>query len=111
MFTPSPPIIWYFSLSSFRLLRRFLFCQLPGDTLIVHDQQTREMPGLLTPDEAAASHADLVRIPSIVFFAVTPIFVAIRFWNRIYRRTGLGWDDYTVLVSFVWIFRHSSVLW
>ncbi|UKZ66655.1 uncharacterized protein TrAtP1_007826 [Trichoderma atroviride] len=58
------------------------------------------MPGLLSPDEAAASHADLVRIPSIVFFAVTPIFVAIRFWNRIYRRTGLGWDDYTVLVSF-----------
>ncbi|RFU71915.1 integral membrane [Trichoderma arundinaceum] len=55
---------------------------------------------LLTPDEAAASHADLVRVPSIIFFAVTPIFVVIRFWNRISRRSGLGWDDGTILVSF-----------
>ncbi|KAJ4855174.1 hypothetical protein CI102_1996 [Trichoderma harzianum] len=55
----------------------------------------------LTPDEAAQSHANLVRIPSIVFFVVTPIFVFIRFWNRISRRSGLGWDDGTIAVSFV----------
>ncbi|UKZ79582.1 hypothetical protein TrVFT333_007340 [Trichoderma virens FT-333] len=36
----------------------------------------------LTPEAAAESHADLVRIPSIVFFVVTPIFVFIRFWNQ-----------------------------
>ncbi|KAH0491322.1 hypothetical protein TgHK011_002759 [Trichoderma gracile] len=59
------------------------------------------MAGFLSPDEAAQSHADLVRIPSIVFFAVTPIFVFIRFWNRISRRTGVGWDDGTIAVSFV----------
>ncbi|UNI21123.1 hypothetical protein JDV02_007140 [Purpureocillium takamizusanense] len=47
-----------------------------------------------------ASNADLVRIPCIVFFAVTPIFLAIRIWNRLSRRTGLGWDDWTILVSF-----------
>ncbi|KAL7789388.1 putative PTH11-type G-protein coupled receptor protein [Trichoderma ceciliae] len=58
------------------------------------------MTGLIFPDEAAGSHADLVRIPCIVFFVVTPIFVAIRFWNRIWRRSGLGWDDGTILVSF-----------
>lgn len=57
----------------------------------------------LTPEAAAESHADLVRIPSIVFFVVTPIFVFIRFWNRISRRSGLGWDDGTIAVSFVWI--------
>ncbi|KAK4085376.1 uncharacterized protein Triagg1_366 [Trichoderma aggressivum f. europaeum] len=55
----------------------------------------------LTPEATAQSHANLVRIPSIVFFVVTPIFVFIRFWNRISRRSGLGWDDGTIAVSFV----------
>lgn len=51
--------------------------------------------------QTAASHADYVRIPCIVFFAVTPIFLFIRVYNRISRRTGLGWDDGTVIVSYV----------
>ncbi|KAH6608673.1 hypothetical protein Trco_002019 [Trichoderma cornu-damae] len=59
------------------------------------------MAGFLSPNEAAESHVDLVRIPSVVFFVVTPIFVMIRFWNRISRRSGLGSDDYIILVSFI----------
>ncbi|KND89528.1 hypothetical protein TOPH_05903 [Tolypocladium ophioglossoides CBS 100239] len=46
------------------------------------------------------SNAAEVRIPCIIFFAVTPIFLVIRVWNRISRRSGLGWDDWTIFVSF-----------
>lgn len=64
--------------------------------------------------QTAASHADYVRIPCIVFFAVTPIFLGIRLYNRISRRTGLGWDDGTIIVSYfctltVMIFMMVSV--
>lgn len=55
-----------------------------------------------TPGE---SNALMVRAPAIVFFVLTPIFVAIRFWSRIKMRSGLGWDDWTILFSFV------SLLW
>lgn len=47
------------------------------------------------------SNALLVQIPAIVFFVLTPIFVAIRFWARIRMKSGLGWDDWTILFSFV----------
>lgn len=47
------------------------------------------------------SYAFYVRTPCIVFFIITPIFIAIRFYNRISRRTGIGLDDLTILVSFV----------
>ncbi|OAQ99996.1 hypothetical protein LLEC1_01841 [Akanthomyces lecanii] len=64
--------------------------------------------------QTAASHADYVRIPCIVFFALTPIFLAVRVYNRISRRTGLGWDDGTIIVSYfctltVMIFMMVSV--
>ncbi|ATY59164.1 hypothetical protein A9K55_002884 [Cordyceps militaris] len=64
--------------------------------------------------QTAASHADYVRIPCIVFFAVTPIFLGIRLYNRISRRTGLGWDDGTIIASYfctltVMIFMMVSV--
>ncbi|KAJ3481493.1 hypothetical protein NLG97_g7807 [Lecanicillium saksenae] len=51
--------------------------------------------------QTAASHADYVRIPCIVFFAVTPVFLGIRIYNRISRRTGLGWDDFTIILSYL----------
>lgn len=47
------------------------------------------------------SHANMVRIPCIIFFALTPIFVGLRLWNRIAKRSGMGLDDYSILVSFV----------
>ncbi|KAF3808056.1 hypothetical protein GCG54_00012635 [Colletotrichum gloeosporioides] len=50
------------------------------------------------PDE---SNALMVRAPAIIFFVLTPIFVGIRFWSRIKMRSGLGWDDWTILFSFV----------
>ncbi|XWW99723.1 hypothetical protein V2A60_007735 [Cordyceps javanica] len=64
--------------------------------------------------QTASSHADYVRIPCIVFFAVTPIFLGIRVYNRISRRTGLGWDDATIILSYfctltVMIFMMVSV--
>ncbi|KAK6717988.1 hypothetical protein SNK05_001161 [Fusarium graminearum] len=46
------------------------------------------------------SNAMQVYAPSIVFFLVTPLFIAFRFWSRITRRTGLGWDDMTIIISF-----------
>ncbi|KAK1981562.1 integral membrane protein [Colletotrichum cereale] len=47
-----------------------------------------------------ASNALMVQVPAIVFFVLTPIFVGIRFWSRIKMRSGLGWDDWTILFSF-----------
>lgn len=47
------------------------------------------------------SNALQVQIPCIVFFILTPIFVAIRIWSRIQMQVGLKWDDWTIIVSFV----------
>ncbi|KAJ3534469.1 hypothetical protein NM208_g7528 [Fusarium decemcellulare] len=47
------------------------------------------------------SNASQVRIPCIVFFVLTPIFIAIRIWSRIATGSGLGWDDWTIIASFV----------
>ncbi|KAM0437788.1 hypothetical protein ACHAPT_002153 [Fusarium lateritium] len=46
------------------------------------------------------SNAAQVRIPCIIFFVLTPIFLVVRFWSRIARKSGLGWDDWTILLSF-----------
>ncbi|EFQ25834.1 uncharacterized protein GLRG_00978 [Colletotrichum graminicola M1.001] len=46
------------------------------------------------------SNAHMVQVPAIVFFVLTPIFVGIRFWSRIKTRSGIGWDDWTILFSF-----------
>ncbi|KAK2056604.1 integral membrane protein [Colletotrichum caudatum] len=46
------------------------------------------------------SNALMVQVPAIVFFILTPIFVSIRFWSRIKMRSGIGWDDWTILFSF-----------
>ncbi|KAJ4259193.1 hypothetical protein NW757_002522 [Fusarium falciforme] len=46
------------------------------------------------------SNAAQVRIPCIIFFVLTPVFLFIRFWSRIAKRSGLGWDDWTILLSF-----------
>ncbi|KAK7420458.1 hypothetical protein QQZ08_010372 [Neonectria magnoliae] len=51
-----------------------------------------------TPGE---SNAWMVRIPCTVFFVLTPIFLGLRIWSRIARRTGMGWDDWTIVMSFI----------
>ncbi|KAK5990810.1 Wortmanamides biosynthesis cluster C-like protein [Cladobotryum mycophilum] len=53
-----------------------------------------------TPEFAHQSHADFVRIPCIVFFIITPFFLAIRLYNRIVRRSGFGLDDATIFIAF-----------
>ncbi|KFY33316.1 hypothetical protein V494_07729 [Pseudogymnoascus sp. VKM F-4513 (FW-928)] len=47
------------------------------------------------------SHALQVQIPCIVFFVITPIFIIIRIWTRIKLKSGLGYDDWTILFSFI----------
>ena len=56
---------------------------------------------VLTENLPGDSHANYVRIPCIVFFVVTPIFLGIRLWNRVVKQSGIGMDDYTILLSFV----------
>ncbi|KAL6869282.1 hypothetical protein ACO1O0_000606 [Amphichorda felina] len=55
----------------------------------------------ITGNTSGETNAHQVRVPCIVFFAVTPVFVAIRLWSRLHWRSGLGWDDWTAVVSFI----------
>ncbi|CAI7614805.1 unnamed protein product [Penicillium viridicatum] len=45
------------------------------------------------------SRAFEIQVPCIVFLITTPAFVAIRLWSRAKSKSGLGWDDWTILVS------------
>ncbi|KAJ5956964.1 hypothetical protein N7501_011243 [Penicillium viridicatum] len=45
------------------------------------------------------SRAFEIQVPCIVFLVTTPAFVAIRLWSRAKSKSGLGWDDWTILVS------------
>ncbi|ORY55910.1 uncharacterized protein BCR38DRAFT_461870 [Pseudomassariella vexata] len=56
---------------------------------------------MVTGNLPGESNAAMVRVPAIVFFAVTPIFVAIRIWVRVRREFILGWDDWTLMASYV----------
>ncbi|CAG7946893.1 unnamed protein product [Penicillium nalgiovense] len=47
------------------------------------------------------SRALEIQVPCIVFLVTTPAFVAIRLWSRIKSKSGLGWDDWTILASSV----------
>ncbi|KAJ5794664.1 hypothetical protein N7457_001263 [Penicillium paradoxum] len=40
-----------------------------------------------------------IQIPCIVFLVTTPAFVASRMWFRFKSKSGLGWDDWTILAS------------
>lgn len=44
-----------------------------------------------------------IEAPCIVFFVLAPIFVGVRLWARIKLRgwSGIGLDDWTILVSTV----------
>jgi hypothetical protein len=48
-----------------------------------------------------ANNALEVQVPCIVFFIITPIFVAIRIWSRVRTKVYLGYDDWTILISLV----------
>ncbi|KAH7257076.1 hypothetical protein BKA59DRAFT_522383 [Fusarium tricinctum] len=56
---------------------------------------------MISEDIPSESNAVQIYSPSILFFVLTPVFVALRFWNRGVRRSGLGWDDTTIVISFL----------
>ncbi|OTB02620.1 hypothetical protein M426DRAFT_322539 [Hypoxylon sp. CI-4A] len=43
-----------------------------------------------------------IEIPCIVFFILTPVFLGIRLSSRLKTGTGLGWDDWAIILS--WTF-------
>ncbi|CAI7567330.1 unnamed protein product [Penicillium discolor] len=45
------------------------------------------------------SRAFEIQVPCIVFLVTTPAFVAIRLWSRAKSKSGLGLDDWTILMS------------
>ncbi|KAJ5290130.1 uncharacterized protein N7443_010383 [Penicillium atrosanguineum] len=47
------------------------------------------------------SRALEIQVPCIVFLVTTPAFVAIRLWSRAKSKAGLGWDDWSILISSV----------
>ncbi|KAF5018402.1 hypothetical protein F66182_9609 [Fusarium sp. NRRL 66182] len=55
---------------------------------------------MISKDTRDENKAVQIYAPCIVFFVLTPAFIACRFWSRLARRTGLGWDDWIILLSF-----------
>ncbi|KAI2465136.1 integral membrane protein [Annulohypoxylon bovei var. microspora] len=51
-----------------------------------------------------------IEVPCIVFFVLTPIFLVIRISSRVKTGSGLGWDDYTIMVSWAFAQIVSSLL-
>lgn len=56
---------------------------------------------MISEDIPSESNAVLIYAPSVTFFIVTPIFILFRIWSRVARRSSLGWDDTTIIISFV----------
>ncbi|CAP92218.1 Pc13g11490 [Penicillium rubens Wisconsin 54-1255] len=46
-----------------------------------------------------SSRALEIQVPCVVFLVTTPALVAIRLWSRVRSKSGLGWDDWTILAS------------
>jgi hypothetical protein len=66
---------------------------------------------MISEDIPSESNAVLIYAPSVAFFVVTPIFILFRFWSRVARRSGLGWDDTAIIISFVsyaWTSTHQK---
>ncbi|KAF4958541.1 hypothetical protein FSARC_11000 [Fusarium sarcochroum] len=55
---------------------------------------------MISEDILSESNALKIQATSIVFFVVTPIFIAFRLWSRVARRSRLGWDDTIIIISF-----------
>ncbi|KAJ6167640.1 hypothetical protein N7497_000483 [Penicillium chrysogenum] len=46
-----------------------------------------------------SSRALEIQVPCVVFLVTSPALVAIRLWSRVKSKSGLGWDDWTILAS------------
>ncbi|KAJ9485275.1 hypothetical protein VN97_g8071 [Penicillium thymicola] len=53
----------------------------------------------MSKNTPGSSRAFEIQVPCIVFLVTTPAFVAIRLWSRAKSKSGLGLDDWTILVS------------
>ncbi|KAL7624885.1 hypothetical protein AAE478_004099 [Parahypoxylon ruwenzoriense] len=51
-----------------------------------------------------------IQVPCIVFFALSPIFLAIRITSRVKTRSGLGWDDWMIIISWIYAQVVSGLL-
>ncbi|KAI1138440.1 integral membrane protein [Hypoxylon sp. FL0543] len=51
-----------------------------------------------------------IEVPCIVFFVLTPLFLVIRIASRMKTGSGLGWDDFTIIVSWTFAQLVSSLL-
>lgn len=47
---------------------------------------------------------------SILFFILTPVIVAVRFYSRVSSGVGLWWDDWTALFSLVWELEYAQCI-
>ncbi|KAK3937530.1 integral membrane protein [Diplogelasinospora grovesii] len=56
------------------------------------------------------SRAYQIQIPCILFLILAPFFVAVRIWARVKVRSGLGWDDWTILASLVCAMTVSALM-
>ncbi|KAI1398484.1 integral membrane protein [Hypoxylon fuscum] len=61
-------------------------------------------------DLSADTNVADIEIPCIVFFILTPLFLAIRFSSRLKTGSGFGWDDWTILLSWAFAQVVSSLL-
>ncbi|KAI0139584.1 integral membrane protein [Hypoxylon sp. NC0597] len=61
-------------------------------------------------DVSVESNVVDIEVPCIVFFVLTPLFLAIRIASRRKTGSGLGWDDWTIMVSWTFAQIVSSLL-
>ncbi|KAI1390559.1 uncharacterized protein F4822DRAFT_154228 [Hypoxylon trugodes] len=56
------------------------------------------------------SNAVDIEVPCIVFFVLTPLFLGMRLASRLKTGSGLGWDDWMIMVSWVFAQLVSGLL-
>lgn len=67
-------------------------------SLLPHDNLQKLAMSQNTPGPSRALE---IQVPCIVFMVTMPAFVVIRLWSRLNSKSGLGWDDWTILASSV----------
>ncbi|KAJ5493059.1 hypothetical protein N7539_001805 [Penicillium diatomitis] len=54
---------------------------------------------MMVANEPGPSRASEIQVPTIIFLIIMPLFVVTRIWSRVKTKSGLGWDDWTILAS------------
>ncbi|KAF7714954.1 Uncharacterized protein PECH_007797 [Penicillium ucsense] len=53
----------------------------------------------MVANEPGPSRASEIQVSTIIFLIIMPLFVVTRLWSRVKTKSGLGWDDWTILAS------------